>query len=197
MRRIKILIYLGILISFSIGIVFLNHQIVNETISSQQNENSSITKIIYDINPKTTSSRNYDNIEELFNAKYDDYNSLGYFPQIYESSLQATYYALYILDAIGKLDQINQTAVINYIMNHYDIISGTFMDMYALRYLDTDIELKYYPLTSFLEVNCYASLSLAILGRLDLIDQQMMIDFIWSCQYPGAKGFIGQPYNKN
>ncbi|TFG11389.1 MAG: hypothetical protein EU535_07285 [Promethearchaeota archaeon] len=152
-----------------------------------------------DRNPSLSTTNNYDNIEAIFNEKLNDYNSHGYFPHIYEPSLQATYMALYILDTLGRLDQIDQTRIINYIMSHYNASAHIFMDKYAYRYLDTDIDLAYFPWNSILEVNCYAILSLDLLGRLDLdlIDIQESIDFIWSCYNPVTSGFIGQPYDVN
>ena len=142
---------------------------------------------------------NYDIIEEVFTDKLSEYASLGYFSQIYEPSLQATYYAIYILEALGMLDQINQTAIVNYIMAQYNANSHIFMDKYSYRYLDTDFSQCYYPYTSVLEINCYALLSLSILGRIDLINSQDSIDFIWSCYNPegSENGFIGQPYDSN
>jgi len=136
---------------------------------------------------KTSSCSNQENIEAIFERKLSDYTSFGYFPQIYEPSLQATFFAIYILDALGKLELINQTDIINYIMAHYDIDSHIFLDDYARRYLDIDFLMSYFPLTSLLEVNCYAILTLYILGHLDLIDRQQSIDFIWSCFNPEGK----------
>ena len=149
-------------------------------------------------NPLTSSpGSNHEIIQEIFAQKLIQYSSLGHFPQIYEPSLQATYYVLYILEAIGKLNEINQTAMINFIKSHYDENSGTFMDNYAYRYLDTDFSQSYYPYTTVLEVNCYAILSLDILSRLDLIDSRKSRDFILSCFNPegSENGFIGQPYD--
>jgi prenyltransferase beta subunit len=140
---------------------------------------------------------NYEIIDQMLSSKLAQYSSLGYFPQVYESSLQATYFALYILDAVGHIDQINQTAVLNFIMSHYDENSQIFNDKYSKRYLESDIALSYTPFTSILEVNCYAILSLNILGRLDLINIQQSINFIWSCYNPFSSGFIGQPFNIN
>ncbi|MHA2132179.1 MAG: hypothetical protein ACW99L_19580 [Promethearchaeota archaeon] len=131
-------------------------------------------------NPKiSTQKTNYEIIEEIFTQKLLQYSSTGYFTQLFESSLQATYYALYILDAVQKLEEINQSQVLKFIMSNYDVNSQIFIDRYANRYLDTDFSQVYYPLTSVLEVNCYAFLSLGILGRLDLIDYQQAINFIW------------------
>jgi len=147
------------------------------------------------ISPKVASGSNRDLIDSLFNDKILEYYDTGYFPQVYESSLQATYYALYVLDSVEKLNQINQTEIINYIMSHYELSSHRFMDTLAYRYLDTDFSQFYYPLSTVLEVICYAILSLDKLSSLHLIDSQQMIDFIWSCYNPISSGFIGQPYD--
>lgn len=143
------------------------------------------------------SMTNYNNINSVFTEKISDYAEYGFFPQIYEPSLQATYYGLYTLDAIGKRDQVNETQMLNYIMSMYNSSTHLFMDKYAYRYLDTDFtQVSYYrPLTSILEVNCYAILSLGIFNALNLIDIDASIDFIWSCYNPVTSGFIGQPYN--
>ncbi|MBA7545691.1 hypothetical protein ES705_38063 [subsurface metagenome] len=120
------------------------------------------------VDPPSTSDQksNYEIIEEVFGRKLAQYSSQGYFSQIYEASLQATYYALYILDAVGKLDQINQTSITEYIMSHYDYNTGIFADQYSYRYLNPHFQHSYYALTSLLEVNCYALLSLHILDYL-------------------------------
>ena len=144
--------------------------------------------------PKLASLSNNDIINSVFDARVSDYSNLGYFPQLYEPSLQATYYALYILDAIGKLNHINQSEIIDYIVSHYEVSSNRFMDILAYRYLDTDFSKTYFPLNSILEVNCYAILSLKILNRTDLFNKQGIIDFIWDCYNPETSGFIGQPY---
>ena len=144
-------------------------------------------------------TNNYEIIEEMFTQKLNKYSSLGYFPQTFEPSLQATYYGLFILEALDLLDKINQTDILNYIMSHYDINSKLFMDQYAYRYLDLNFSQSYYPFTSVLEINSYAILSLEILQRLDLISFNESINFIWSCYNPDGSnnGFIGQPYNSN
>ncbi len=134
-------------------------------------------------------------INEILDTKMDNFDSKGYFPQIFHPSLQATYYALAILDEIERLNTINQTYVKHFIMAHYNSTSHVFMDDYARRYLDIDITKKYYHLSSLLEVNCYAILSLDILDSLNLIDIQDSIDFVWSCYNPVTSGFIGQPYD--
>ena len=144
--------------------------------------------------PTLSSGDNKAIIDSIFNHKISEYYDKVYFTQIYEPSLQATYYGLSILDTIGKLDQINQSEMVSYIMNHYSPSSFTFMDILAYRYLDSDFAFKFIPLSSVLEVNCYAVLSLDILDSIELIDTQEMIDFLWSCYNPLTSGFIGQPF---
>ncbi|GAG36080.1 unnamed protein product, partial [marine sediment metagenome] len=100
-------------------------------------------------------------------------------------------------DALGKLGTFNSTEIIDYIMNYYDSNSGVFMDEYASRYLGTDFSHSYYPLSTILEVNCYALLSLSFLGRLDLISIGKSVDYLWSCYNPITSGFIGQPFDSN
>ncbi len=157
----------------------------------------------YDLSKETSesflppSTNNFDIVPEILNSKLDDYNSLGYFLQIYQPSLQAMYYALSILEEVGRLSDINQTRILNYIMSCYNQSSFTFTDDYSLRYLDMNISKTYYPYSSLLEVNCYAILSLEILNNLILIDIQKSIDFIWDCYQTSTSGFIGKPYNSN
>ena len=145
-----------------------------------------------------SSSEQYsDDLDSVFTRKLTDYETLGFFPQIYESSLQAVYYALYTYNAIDELAQVNGDEITNFIISCYDPNSNLFYDDYAYRYLDLDPTQGYYPLTSLLQVNCYAIQSLALLNKLDLIDKQNFIDFIWSCYNPVSEGFIGQPYDLN
>lgn len=145
-----------------------------------------------------SSSEQYiDDLDSVFTRKLTDYETFTYFPQIYESSLQTVYYALYIYNTIGELAQVNLDEITNYIMSCYDPNSNLFYDDYAYRYLDLDPTQSYYPLTSLLQVNCYAIQSLALLNKVDLIDKQTFIDFIWNCYNPVSDGFIGQPYDLN
>lgn len=142
-----------------------------------------------------SSTDNYTNINAIITDKGEDYATFGFFPQIYESSLRATYFGLNTLNALGKLEQVNETEVISYIMSHYDGDSYIFRDQYANRYLDTNFSLVYYPLYSLLEVNCYALLSLDLLNALHLIDSSKSVEFVWSCYNPYSSGFIGQPFD--
>ncbi|MFX1457196.1 MAG: hypothetical protein ACFFDB_17600 [Promethearchaeota archaeon] len=133
-------------------------------------------------------------IEEIFSDKLNFYENYGFFPQVYKSSLQSTYYSLSILKSLGKLDRINTSAIIDYILKYYNSSTGIFKDDYASRYLNTDFGYGYYPLSTLLEVNCYALLSLSLLGSLNLVNIGTSIDFLWSCYNPVTSGFIGQPY---
>ncbi|MFX1324091.1 MAG: hypothetical protein ACFE8N_03980, partial [Promethearchaeota archaeon] len=164
-------------------VVFMVYCLPHETFVSE-----------YPMIPRS-SSNNYNNINTMFTDKLEDYANLGIFPQIYEPSLRATYFALNTLEALGKLEQVNETKVISYIMSYYDENSYLFKDQYATRYIDTNFSLFYYPLYSLLEVNCYALLSLELLNVLQLIDSSKSIEFLWSCYNPYTSGFIGQPYD--
>ncbi|MHA1280551.1 MAG: prenyltransferase/squalene oxidase repeat-containing protein, partial [Candidatus Helarchaeota archaeon] len=153
-----------------------------------------------------TSEQYYLAIEQIiqdslkYNINYYDQQEQeqgqGYYPTIHPPSLHATYYALYILQSIGKLEETDTKEIIEYIMLHYNNTSGLFSDSYSDRYLDTDLAKDDPPpLTSYLEINCYATLSLDILNELDRINPQDIIDFIWSCYHPLKHGFLGQPYD--
>ncbi|GAG76827.1 unnamed protein product, partial [marine sediment metagenome] len=144
---------------------------------------------------KSSDGINLEIIESIFDSKNDDYSTYGYYPQIYSDSLQATYYALSVLDSIGKVSEIDQGEVINYVMSFYNSSSHQFVDTSAKRYLSSTIPGLYLPLTTLLEVTCYAVLSLDILNALNLIDTAETIDFIWECYHPNLHGFIGQPYS--
>jgi len=170
-------------------VVVTNHVFLHEQPEyTQKNSN---------LKAKASSTDNYETIESIFAQRLMDYSQLGYFPQYYEPSLQATYYALYILNAVGMLNQIDQGYVLDYIMSHYNEETKIFMDKYAYRYLDTIFPSMYRPYTSVLQVNCYAILSLEILNRLYMVDSQNSVDFIWSCFNPEGteNGFIGRPYD--
>jgi len=146
-------------------------------------------------NLNSSNSTNLDFINEIFDSKNAEFSSNGYYPQIYSDSLQATYYALTILDSIGKLSEIDQGELITYLMSFYNSTTHQFVDLSAKRYLSSSIPGLYMPLTTLLEVNCYAVLSLDILSSLHLIDTAQTVDFIWDCYHPTLHGFIGQPYD--
>lgn len=145
--------------------------------------------------PSISSGSNQDLIDSIFNSKILEYYDNGYYSQVYEPSIQATYYGLSILYGTGKLNEVNKSEILEYLIAHYDSNSNTFIDTLAFRYLDTDFSKIYFPLSTVLEVNCYAVLSLEMLGELDLINTQQMGDFIWSCYNPVSSGFIGQMYD--
>ena len=150
--------------------------------------------------PALSSDQNYINIEEIFSEKLSDFSTQGYFPEIYFPSLHATYYAVYILNAIGELGSINETQIVNFVMSYYNESFDFFIDDYAQRYLDidfSDILYSYFPFTTLLEVNSYAIMTLDMLGNLSLIDRQGAVDFIWSCYNPVTGGFIGRPYDSS
>ena len=161
---------LGLIIFLIIGLYPFHINIILTEFSNKLEEGVSKQQVLI---PEISSISNNELINSIFNSKVEDYDKLGFFPTMYESSLQATYYAISTLEAIGKINVINHTHLINYIMSHKVANSSVFIDKLANRYLDTDFSLGYfYPLSSVLEVTCYAILSLNILDRLDLIDRQ-------------------------
>ena len=179
-----------------ISLIFLGQIIAVQHVISNEEYIQNEHEAPFNDGLKTSSDlENYQIIEDIFSQKLSDYSNLGYFRQTYESSIQATYYALYILNALGRLDQVNQTEIESYIMAQYDAPSNIFIDENAYRYLNADQSGFHYPLSSLLQINCYAILSLDILGRLDLINTQNLMDFIWTCYNPITSGFIGQPYD--
>jgi len=190
--RKRILCLLGLFICVNLILLF---SVPSLNFTADEKLTKENTSIPIKNNPRISTGNNYDSIDEILDAKIINYSTYGYFPQNYQPSLQATYYGLYILDEIGRLSTINQTEITNFLMSHYDQSSNIFMDDYSRRYLDIDISKTFYPLTSVLEINCYAILSLSILGRLDLINTQDAINFFWSCYNPSTSGFVGQPYN--
>ncbi|TFF97008.1 MAG: hypothetical protein EU547_05580, partial [Promethearchaeota archaeon] len=99
-------------------------------------------------------------IDEMFTKYIDEYDTNGYYSSYYEPSLQATYYTLSILESTDGLGTIDQDVIAEFIMDHYNETSGLFSDEYSKRYLDTTFEMMYYPLSTLLEVNAYAILSL-------------------------------------
>ena len=111
---------------------------------------------IYSLNAQPSSSEDtcQSLIDSIFAQKQTEHSMVGYYPQIYEPSLQATYYGLSILDMLGQLNLIDPSEITSYIMSFYDKNSHLFYDDYIFRYLD--MTNYYYPLSSFLEINCYA-----------------------------------------
>jgi prenyltransferase beta subunit len=194
MRSKKIIVIFGIIsILFLACFLFTGNMTTSGSLTALDTPDI-VTDINFDT-LKSSDATNLEIIESIFDSKNDDYSTYGYYPQIYSDSLQATYYALFILDSIGKLDEIDQGEVITYLMSHYNSSSHQFLDTSAKRYLSSIIPNLYWPLTTLLEVNCYAVLSLDILNALSLIDTAETIDFIWNCYHPDLHGFIGQPYD--
>ncbi|MFX1310580.1 MAG: hypothetical protein ACFE8C_12840, partial [Promethearchaeota archaeon] len=194
MKTKKYYIIICLVAIISLSSVVFQSKFYSSSQSNESGDQSGFFDFIDVEQPRLSSTSNRDIINTILDSKLLEYNNLGYFPQIYEPSLQSTYHALYILDAIGKLNEINPLEIINYIMSHYEESSNRFMDRLAYRYLDTDFSKTYFPLNSILEVNCYAILSLNIFKSLGLIDTKEIIDFIWDCYNPETSGFIGQPY---
>jgi len=157
-------------------------------------QNSVIEPFTFD-SPSTSASSNQELIEEIIDHKLSNFSEQGYFPQLYEASLQSIYFALKTLESIDRIYLINENEMTNVIMSYYSEDEQLFIDRYAERYLDTDFSLTYYPLNTLLEVNCYAILSLEILDKIDLLNSAQMIAFIWSCYHPTSSGFVGQPYS--
>ena len=136
-------------------------------------------------------------LEDILTDMTADYNANGFFSSYYQPTLQATYQALSTLESLGKISQVDQVAVGQYIMDHYISTNSCFIDDTAYRYLDIDFGEEFYPLTSVLEVTCYGILSLHIINQLGSLNSQELIDFIWSCYNPISSGFIGRPYDPN
>jgi prenyltransferase beta subunit len=189
MRKYKLIsVVFGFLLFLG---VILNLNVVNRGVQPTGSYIQDVT-----INPASAKAP-YQIINEIFDDKASNYETKGYFTEHYEPSLQATYYGLSILSSLGKLDTINESRMISYIMSYYNSSSGIFTDEYSSRYMGTDFSHAYYPLSSVLEVNCYALLSLSLLGNLGLINSLKSIDFLWSCYNPLSSGFIGQPYSSH
>lgn len=187
----KSLVIFGILSLFIGSILIINHGVRNGFSLDFNLEKESVPFE----SPYTSASSNQELIEEIIESKLSNFSEKGYFPHLYEASLQSIYFALYTLDSINRLYTINESKMTNFIMSYYSDEEELFIDNYAERYLDTNFTLYYYPLNTLLEVNCYAILALHILDQLDLINSADMIEYIWSCYQPVSSGFIGQPYN--
>ena len=97
------------------------------------------------LNPLMESPKNsdttYEIIDNILEDKIDQILNDGYFEQNYQSSIQATFYAISIQKTIGMTQEINTQAVINYVMLHYDSDSDLFEDRYSERYLDANFSL--------------------------------------------------------
>ncbi len=191
----KMIFFLVILTGFIIGFWCMPFSTSEQMKSSRQTTMYESEIKSPESIPKIATGDNYQAIDDMFSAKLNEYSTNGFFNQIYEPSLQATYYALYILKALDMIDSVDKIAISNYIMSYYNTTTRIFTDDYAYRYMDTDPNNPYYPFTTLLEVNCYAVLSLALLDQLPSLDiQRDIINFILSCYHPDIHGFIGQPY---
>ncbi|KKK48338.1 hypothetical protein LCGC14_3146130, partial [marine sediment metagenome] len=107
MKR-KLLLLLGCVILLSVGSFF------PKDINQLQEEGIGSESLLL------ASETNYNNINSVFAEKLSSYNTYGVYPQLYESSLQATFYGVATLDNLGKLDQAEKTDIIDYIMEHYN-----------------------------------------------------------------------------
>ena len=90
---------LGLFISVNLILFF---SIPSFNFSFEENTSNPIN-----INPMISVENAYDSIDEILDAKISNFSTNGYFPQVYQPSLQGTYYGLYILDKIGRLSTIN------------------------------------------------------------------------------------------
>ena len=183
------------LVYYSIVVLIFFAVYAGGVLNNTTNSDSNLLQEQFDELLVTSDSSNLEILEAMFDAKNAEYATNSYYSQIYSDSLQATYYALYVLDAIGKLGDIDQQAVINHIMTFYNSSTDIFSDENSRRYFASKIPGRYIPLSTLLEVNCYAVLSLNILNSFDSIDISNMIDFIWDCYHHVLHGFIGQPYH--
>ncbi len=136
-------------------------------------------------------------IQDIFAELDNFYSNNAYYPEIYDGSIRADYYAVYIAYSLGKLAEIDVGNITAHLMSYYNLATNIFIDDYAKRYLDTDFDLMYFPCSTLLETNCYAVLALNIMGQIDSINVPEMIDFIWDCYDPINGGFIGQPYSES
>jgi len=189
-RKLALIIIVSTALTYSFLANNSSKQILADDSESFNVEHENYFELLNTANPT-----NLDFIESIFDSKSANFSSKGYYPQVYSDSLQATYYALYVLNSIGKISEINQSEVTNYLMSFYNSSSHHFVDSSAKRYLSSSIPGLYIPLTTLLEINCYAVLSLDILNALNSIDTAETVDFIWKCYHPNLHGFIGQPYD--
>lgn len=62
----------------------------------------------------STYGLNQSDIDDFLDDRLSDYNQYGRFQEYYSPSIRDTYFALYVLDAIGKLHLIDEEAILNY-----------------------------------------------------------------------------------
>jgi len=144
-----------------------------------------------------TSDATLEFLNNILTEKTGEYMTNGYFSSYYQPTLQATYQALSTLQSLGRLSQIDEIAVGEYVLSHYIPENCCFIDDTAYRYLDVDFDQVYYPLTSMLEITCYGILSLQILNQSGSLNSEDLIYYIWSCYNPISSGFIGRSYDSN
>ena len=182
-RLLMTAIFTGFCIMISFSLLYNNSRSSASMNVSTHNESPSIAS-------RTSSTF----IDSLLDREIEKYESNGFFSSYYQPTIQATYQAIYILNSIGGLSQIDESEIAEYIMTHYTADNSSFIDMVALRYLDADFTQQYYPLQTYMETTCYAILTLNILDQIECVDTQKVTNFIWSCYQPVTSGFIGQPY---
>ncbi len=187
-RKINVSIFIiALLLGSSFCLMFDQN---NPTFTSQYRDND-----IYITNRYLSSSvsgLNQSSIDELLDEKLNDYNQYGHFQEYYTPSIRDTYFALYVLETIGKLDQIDNSSILDYIIDHYNVAINEFQDDYSLRFYDLRDSEAYYQ-NSPLLTYCYAVLSLLILDELDFLVQSDIVDYIWSCFDSEIGGFFGYP----
>ena len=105
-------------------------------------------------------------ILETLKGLYNEDGGFKDFYNFYGSSLRGTYYALYALNAIHKLNEFNTTKIFNYLMHQYFPKYGAFSDTNEKRinFWDT-----YYGLESLL-----------ILGKIREINRTEVIEYVLS-----------------
>ena len=185
LTKLKHIILVGSLIIFIFGIAgFISILSSNKTVSTDFSQ----ANMKY-IN-SSASGLNQSNINDLLDDRISDYNQYGCFQEYYSPSIRDTYFALYVLDAIGKLHQIDEGKVLQYIMSHYDPVKNEFQDGYSLRFYDLVDSEAYYQ-NSPLLTYCYAVFSLIILDELSALNQDNIKNYIWSCYDPITGGFFG------
>ena len=191
--KLKIKIIIGLLLICAI--CALSFSIINDV-----SKPNLVTQVEYplfehrEVSP-LTSDATVEFLEDILTEKTAEYNANGYFSSYYQPTLQATYQALSTLQSLGRLSQVDEVAVGQYIMSHYVAVNSCFIDDTVYRYLDVDLDRIYYPLTSLLEVTIYGILSLHLINHLGSINSQELINFIWSCYNPITSGFIGRPHD--
>ncbi len=186
----SLMLIIAMLMVFSLP-VKSSHPVLQES-SVRSDIHADKDSLENELSPSSSLDYDHDALDAVFSEKLTQYGEHGRFDQIYQPCIMSTYHAVYTLYTIGKLSTISKNDTIDFIMRYYNESTGLFMDEYALRFLDMDYY-DYYPLSTLLEVNCYAMLILDIYGELERINPTKTLNFIWSCYYQG--GFLGKPYD--